>query len=181
MSIAKESYCKSMLLVASKDGERIYQKLGFKVSSYYEFYKNKSVSNFKISEKVSKTSPSDYPNINKLDKKISGEERSDFLKIHFNNSFVFRNISDNVEGFYLPDCGRGLVIAENNKAGIELLKLRSNENKFNNVIREQNKSAKSFLLENGFELYNKAPRMYFGCEVNWEPGMVFSRGSGYAG
>ena len=181
MNISEANNCKSILLVASRDGEKLYPKLGFKISSYYEFYKNERILDLGTSESIVKNAARYYSQVNKLDKKISGEVRSDFLKAYFSNSFVFKNLSNNIEGFYLPGCGRGLIIAENDKAGIELLKLRCKENRFNTVIPEQNESAKRFLLENGFELYNKAPRMYFGSEVNWKPEMIFSRGSGYAG
>ena len=181
INIGKHNNCESILLTATELGEKIYRKLGFKVSSYYEFYRNGKVNCDVISKNIISNSL-EYNSLEKIDEKVTGEKRSAFLKNYFNKNFLYRNSdTKEVEGFYLPTCGKGLIIAGNDAAGIELLKIKCKEDGFTIVIPEQNESARKFLLENRYELYRKAPRMYLGSERNWKPELVFSRGSGYAG
>ena len=72
-----------------------------------------------------------------------------------------------------------VILASDNKAGIELLKLKHSQKKCMTVLPEENIAGNVFLKEQGFELHNQAYRMALGGEVDWKPQSVFCRIGGY--
>ncbi|MDR0231317.1 MAG: hypothetical protein LBI82_04280, partial [Dysgonamonadaceae bacterium] len=70
---------------------------------------------------------------------------------------------DNIEGYYLPSLGEGLIIAETEISGIELLKLHLQHND-RVVLPKENLAAQKFLQEVGFEEVKSIKRMRLGEE-----------------
>jgi len=93
----------------------------------------------------------------------------------------YKYFSHELEGFYLPRFGNGLIIGKTDTAGIELLKLKLTIKSSPICIPKSNFRAKSFLEELGYSEYLSIPRMYLIKRVDWKPEGVFSRGSGYLG
>ena len=79
----------------------------------------------------------------------------------------------------MPDLGDGVVLATENKAGIELLKYKHSAKKCISILPEENEMGNQFFENNGFDLYNQAYRMVYGKEVNWKPKSVFCRIGGF--
>jgi GNAT superfamily N-acetyltransferase len=172
--------CKTQLLIATEMGENVYRSLGFKTCSTYTFYKQDPPFSTRELTGVRKAVPADIPDIKKLDKKISGEDRFTFIERFVLTAWVHET-SGHIGGVYFPDFGNGLIIAEDKTAGLNLMKLRLSEGRTSAIIPSANETAKEFLLSENFLEYRAAPRMVFGNDIPWQPTMIYNRGSGYCG
>lgn len=169
-------------LFATQLGEPVYTKLGFKTCEYYNFYApSKSQSSYKCDGIIKKASNDDFQNIIELDKKINAEERSEFLQMFQDSMYITKNSSNKLNGFYASGIGTGLIIAENETAGIDLLKWKINNNPGNVVVPVSNKLCNQFLTENKFINTLVAPRMFLGENYGWSPEKIYSRATGYCG
>lgn len=177
---SRSSGCRNVLLVATDMGSSVYEKLGFKISSYYLVYKNGRMPDNDSGNSIMKMNLNDLEEVISIDKKVSGEDRGKIIRKTLMTGY--KHVSENtISGYYLPDFGHGLIIATDETAGEELLKFRYARDKSRVAIPESNKPAIRFLEENGFKEYARYPRMYLGDEVSWQPEMIYSRGSGYLG
>jgi hypothetical protein len=86
-----------------------------------------------------------------------------------------------IRGYYLPDLGKGMIIADMEVAGIELLKFKITRERSIVCIPEANAVAMAFLVSIGYQPYLRATRMYLGKNIVWQPGKVYARGSGALG
>lgn len=169
-----------IILVASDLGMPVYKKLGFRTGMYYLAYEGGKIQDTASDHKIKRTVKSDLNEILVLDRKASGENRSRIIEKSYIPGFRYTD-NGNITGYYLPDFGRGLIIANNETAGMALLRFRYSENKEKIIIPEPNLPAKIFLEANGFTIKAKYPRMYLGYDAAWRPDMVYLRGSGYLG
>ena len=169
-----------ILLCATELGKYVYEKLGFKHSMNYLIFKEGTIKNSSISDSIFKLHKTDFETILSLDKAASGEDRRKIIEKTYLTGFKFVSV-DIITGYYLPDFGNGLIVAENEHSGLELLKFRCQYNKDKIAIPESNKAALNFLLCHGFAESIKVPRMYLGSETSWKPEMIYARGSGYLG
>lgn len=179
MDILSENNCSSQFLIATKMGEGLYEKLGFRKSALYNFYIGRQL-NFPKNENIRSLNKSDLSRIYELDFNVSGEYREHMIKHFITNGYVYEeNHSKEIIGYYLPDLGDGVVLALNDNAGIELLKVKHSLKKCMSVLPQENMAGNDFLKEQGFEFHNQAYRMIKGDEVDWKPQSVFCRIGGY--
>ncbi len=89
-------------------------------------------------------------------------------------------MNDQVEGFYLPHLGDGLIIATTTLAGQELMKLRLYSEDFA-YFPKDNTTAINFMLDNNFKLVSSQKRMRLGTKRNWNPSNIYSRIGGNLG
>jgi hypothetical protein len=115
-----------------------------------------------------------------LDRKITGENRELLLEQFLNNSQVYVENNEGL-GYYIPDLKEGLIVADFDYAGIELMKLKYS--KINVAgLPSANHAAIEFLLSNGFvDLNKKGTRMIWGKDLNWKPEKIYSRIGGNLG
>ena len=171
----------TILLSASHAGAPMYAKMGFAVDSHYVFLKPGAPEPVVAAavEYISPITPKDHDAIIALDHSLSGEERGDLLLNSFSNSYKYAD--GPIRGYYLPDFGKGLVIADTDQAGIELLKFKVSRERSMVCIPEANAVAMEFLVSIGYQPYLTATRMYLGKNIVWQPGKVYARGSGALG
>lgn len=170
------------LLIATELGEPVYKKVGFKtVSNYLDFRREKgNNSTFGKSKNIFSYNQNYFTEVISLDSLITGEKRELLLAPALKNAVVYK-INERIDGVYLPDLGEGLIIANTNVAGVELMKLKySNVDKA--VIPEENQAGIDFLLEAGFKLHGiKAKRMILGKDILWKADCYYSRIGGNFG
>jgi GNAT superfamily N-acetyltransferase len=172
----------SQFLLATEIGKSMYEKLDFQHISQYIFLKNAGNSNKKISD-PSFVQPfqSKYMNqVFALDLQASGEDRSDILS-HFLKEAKLYLKGNQLEAFYLPLLGDGLIIAKSPEAGLALTKIRMKDEKNIITVPEQNVSLINWAKSNGFIAYRRAYKMYIGMPSDWRPEMIYSRIGGYLG
>lgn len=179
MNILFENNCTTQLLIATKMGENLYERLGFQKSCRYNFYIGNQL-DFPKNENIHQLNASDYDEVFKLDFSISGEHRENMILQFISNGYIYEeNNSDEISGYFIPDLGDGVILADNNISGIELLRIKHTLKKCMTVLPAENQAGNNFFIENGFELHNHAYRMVLGNEVNWKPQSVFCRIGGF--
>ncbi len=170
------------ILVATPMGEPIYRKLGFETVSQYVFFENEDVrGSTDAIPGVRPLTAADHEYVFALDRLVTGEFRSPFLRGFLEAAWAHVDPSGNLDGYYLPQLGNGLVIASSDKAGLALMQHRLSQGASSSCVAEQNTVATEFLRGNGFVEAWRAPRMALGPDLRWQPQHVYCRGSGYCG
>jgi N-acetylglutamate synthase-like GNAT family acetyltransferase len=171
--------CEKIYLIATALGEPVYAKVGFKVESHYHEYKNIKLENERMSNYIVNYSEHFTNQILALDATISGENRSNHLETFLSETFLFVK-NGLVEGIYFPTFGEGLVIANTDEAGVELMKKRfKTENKASFPI--ENLAGAVYLKSKGYEPTGKISRMYFGEKMLWQPQNLYNKVGGNIG
>ncbi|OGU59000.1 MAG: hypothetical protein A2V66_16395 [Ignavibacteria bacterium RBG_13_36_8] len=172
--------CKTQLLIATQMGEKLYEKLGFRTSGTYKFFKPKQIQVKKVSKNIRQLKYDERDEILALDEKISGEFRKHMLEMFLKNGWIYIDPDTNkIKGYFLQELGEGSIIATDEQGGTELLEFKHHLGPMKTTIPDKNKTAEKFLLNNGFEEYQTAPRMVLGKEVDWKPECVYSRIGGH--
>jgi hypothetical protein len=159
----------------------VYKKAGFRIVTEYIFLKReKPWGEFPVCENIVPFKDEYYPMIIKLDQLISGENREKLIKEYLDNSIIYVE-NNEIKGYYLTDLGEGLIFADTDKAGLELMKIKySGIDKA--VLPYDNVAGIEFLKRNGFaETDTKGTRMILGKNINWKPDKIFSRIGGNYG
>jgi N-acetylglutamate synthase-like GNAT family acetyltransferase len=179
VKIAKENHCATMYLIATELGEPIYRKIGFITETEYLVYKNITKKDWAVSKNISQFEERHRTHFAIFDREVSGEDRMIHLEEHLINGFVYHQ-ADNVEGYYLPTLGEGLIIAETEISGIELLKVHLRHND-RIVIPKENLVAQKFMQEVGFEEVKSIKRMRLGKERKVQFANLYNRIGGNVG
>ncbi len=172
--------CTCQILTATRLGEPIYRRLGFAITSEYIFFRREDPMSATAS-RIRRMNAADELFVFALDRTITGEDRCAFLRQFLSGAWVHESTAGKVDGFFLPQMALGPVLADNDEAGLDLLRFRISQGRKNTVVPDSNAAAVAFLRSNGFVETDRAPRMALGEDVDWRPTLVFSRGSGYAG
>lgn len=128
---------------------------------------------------ISPIKEKDFLPILALDRHVSGEERKGLLLHTMATGFKYED--GGIRGYYLPDFGKGLVIADTDAAGLGLLKYKINRERSSVCIPEANAAAAGLLAAVGYEPYLRATRMFLHRNIQWDPTKVYARGSGALG
>lgn len=179
--LQEDPHIRTVSLIATDQGYPVYKKAGFIEQTRYFFYEKQSGVEIVDPQSSCFIPFENYmeSEILQMDMMVSGENRQRVIQDKLPGTIVYMN-NNRIEGFYIPHFGDGLIIAENESAGIELLKLKiSNSDRV--VIPRLNKAARNFLIESGFKETIKARRMIYGPAFTWKPECLFSRIGGKLG
>lgn len=169
-----------LVLTATDLGAPIYEKLGFKTTSYYHFMASPQEVKIKYDKMlIRRAKPSDLKEISEIDFLATGENRKDLLENHLDATFVY--VTPKVEAFYIENIGTGFIAARNYDTGIQLSHFRNRKRDQMIIVPDGNTVFLNELQEAGFIEKYKIPRMTLGEEPNWKPQMIFNRGAGYCG
>jgi len=172
---------RSYLLISTEMGRPLYEKAGFKAVTEYAFFRREEPWNGQTGPGTVRPYEEAFiSDILDLDRKISGEDRGILFGGHLTSSKIcVRNHS--VVGAYIPDLGEGLIIADTESAGTELMRLKYSVTD-KAVLPAENVTGISFLEHNGFvRTPVKGTRMVYGEDVKWKPDKIFSRIGGNLG
>lgn len=86
-----------------------------------------------------------------------------------------------MRGAYQPDFGQGLVIAEDEEAGLALLGWKHRKEQRSSAVPLECQGALEFLGAIGTQAEGSQTRMTRGQRVASERGMIYSRGAGLLG
>jgi len=176
----KQTICKTINLIATDAGARIYEKLGFKTVTNYLFFKDGTIpSDSKFSDNIVPYSSDCSDQIFELDKLVSGENRGFRLLEHLSSSYVYKT-GNKLEGYYMPGFGSGLIVARSADAGKELMKMRLINNGIA-VIPVENLNGISLLHQYNYQEFRKAKRMLLGRNRTWQPENLYNRVGGQIG
>lgn len=169
---------KTISLIATEMGEPVYIKAGFTDCCEYNFYSGECSLDFEVSKNIVPYNKRYIRELLAFDSKHTGENRNIILNNLDITSLYIKNNS--IEGYYIPNLGQGHIIAENNEAGIELMKLRLKDCK-EFVLPSTNKAGTSFLEEIGLSKTVSAKRMFIGKPLNVKPENIYNRIAGNKG
>lgn len=169
-----------VLLTATKLGEPVYKKIGFRpVTDYVFFNRTEAWTPCPVSKHIIPYEKAFRSGILAMDERVTGEDRQRVLTPHLNSALLY--VADNIlQGFYMPDLGEGPIIAETKEAGIDLMKIKY-DHVDKAVLPAENAIAIDFLKENGFAETSKGLRMILGNDFNWQPASIYSRIGGNIG
>ncbi len=173
---------RTILLVASELGEKLYPRFGFETVGAYNFYHGRRSEPIETSAAIRAAMFKDTQEILALDKRMSGEHRADMIRLHIKGGYVYEcSFPRRICGYYLPTLGEGLVVAADNDAGVALFQKRLAVHPERVVVPRDNIVVNEYLVSLGFEHQTTAPRMVLGKNVKWRPRMMFSRVGGWYG
>ncbi len=175
-----EKGCETQLLIATELGEPVYKKLGFKSISVYQRYDSVVEYSYSSSDSVRKLKSSDLTDIYELDMYANGENRRHLIDKFYRNGVGYFK-GEKLQGVYLPDFGRGLVLARNENAGIELLKIKHSEKGRVSLLPLENKKGIKYFEKSGLKKGYKCLRMVLNKENGGNPESIYSYGGGYFG
>jgi GNAT superfamily N-acetyltransferase len=178
---AQELGAEKVVLTATKMGQPVYEKLNFKETGMYRFFKIDQPRKYKYNTRqVRKMTNADVQRVCEIDFLATGENRKGLINYFVSDILVYE-IEGEIKGFYMEKLGNGFIAATNNEAGTNLLLYHARNQRLI-VIPQGNDSAVHLLLEKGYTESYSIPRMTLnGLETNWKPGFIYSRGSGYCG
>lgn len=179
--LKKQLSCKTISLIATDLGYTIYNRYGFEKQTEYITLstENDSPKNNWQSGHIHKFSSKYESQVIQLDKKISGEDRDWILHQFFQDTYVYIQ-GNNVVSVYFQNLGEGLIIADDEIGGIELIKILI-KNKKKIVLPIENVAAQTFLRDQGFIEKNRVKRMILGDKFEWKPQGIYNRIGGYLG
>ena len=158
-----EKNISTIYLIATELGLPVYKKTGFLVETEYLFFKDfKSDKSICVSNNIVPFIDEYKSQILALDYNASGENRIQLIEPN------------------LPTLGEGMIVANSNIAGIELMKLRMTT-KDNIAFPIENKEAADFLHQNNYKEYKTAKRMRLGIKRAWQPQNIYNRIGGNLG
>lgn len=167
-------------LIATPMGYPLYKKIGFITDSIYDHFDVVPVYRPELADhRIRNYESKDIEEILRLDKALSGEDRSTMLLNYMTEASVFYE-GDVLTGYYLPSLGEGLIFAQNATAGTALMNLRTST-KRNAVIPQSNKAALNFMEAAGLRPFRISTRMYIGKKMDWDPTAMYNRIGGQLG
>jgi len=176
----KQNSIASCSLIATELGKPVYLKAGFRVVGEYSFFqREKPWRDSPVSKKIIPFQEDFRSQIYELDKKVSGEKREKLLTDFLTNSLLYIE-NDKVLGYFIPDLKEGLIFADTDEAGLELMKLKYSKAE-KAVLPSDNTAGLKFLKQHGFIEIKKASRMILGKDIDWKPEKIFSRIGGNLG
>ena len=172
--------CRTLLLVATGPGERVYSRLGFRQTDEYVFLRVRRLP-APPTGSIRRLRPSDGERVLELDRQATGESRSELLGPHLGMAWGHVAAGGSLDAYFLPSLGGGLVVAFEAAAGLELLAFKHAFFPGAAVVPAANAAALQFFAAHGAEETSRAPRMALGDALAWQPEQVFARGTGYCG
>jgi hypothetical protein len=178
INILENKNCSTLLLLATALGEPVYKKAGFETDLKYLFFKHEKLKTQSVVPTSCYTNNYEA-SVLKLDRDVTGEDRSELLKPHLSSCELVVNGSA-VRGCYFKTLGEGLILANDEEAGRALLN-RKHEFLAKVALPETNKAGISFLQQQGFEQFSHGMRMWRGKKLNWQSEKLYSRIGGNLG
>jgi len=178
-SVDKKKYT-TIYLDATDLGFPVYQKIGFELETNYAHLRTEAnISGLNLSEIIIPYEDKYRSEIIQLDKDISCENREDTITENILTSKLFVQ-AGKVEAVFFPSLGNGLIIANNDHAGIELVKYRL-ENNYYAILPSDNVSTIDFLKQSGLVQFRISRRMFIGKKRPWKAASIYNRISGQLG
>ncbi|MEO6288778.1 MAG: GNAT family N-acetyltransferase [Ginsengibacter sp.] len=180
VDISQAKNCGTIYLIATDLGEPVYKKIGFETETEYLFFKDiKPNQSWTTSKNIIAFTNDFRSQIANLDKRVSGEDRLINLAQYLEGGFVYQE-NNIVEGFYLPALGEGLIIANTNLPGQELMKFRL-ATRDDAVFPVDNLSATELMRQYNLKEFRRAKRMRLGTKRTWQPASIYNRIGGHLG
>jgi len=180
MQKADELGCDTQILYATDMGKPIYEKLGFRHEANFLLYEHDELIPEQRYCNVIPIEPKDREEILKLDKEITGEDRTLLLEDYWEGAVQYVE-NGKLTGYILPALGIGFTAALTEQAAENLISYKISINKPYFIFPESNTLCKNILESKGYKYTRDNLRMVYGKGLAFQEKYVFSRGFGYSG
>lgn len=165
-------------LIATDQGFPIYQKLKFIPEQEYAYWQGSTIK-YASNEAIYPASAEDITYLADLDQSINGENRLTLLDLHTKKVMIYRT-DGLIRGAYWTELGEGLIVAEDEEAGLALTSFRRLHHQ-NASFPINNLIAMQYYELAGYRFIRQAWRMYWGEPLEWSPAKLYHRIAGNLG
>lgn len=177
---AKQHGAETIQLVATALGYPVYKKLGFADVVNYIYYKNCQPYQQVLHSRIQPMKPSHRKQVLQLDRATCSEDRSNELIPAMQHAFVFASDKEQIDGFYMPTLGDGLILAKTQTAGTALLQ-KHLQFRTEVIIPATNKVAQQLVLAHGGVEERRPTRMIMGKPLRVKFEYIYNRIGGNKG
>jgi GNAT superfamily N-acetyltransferase len=182
--------CRTLVLVATAEGRRLYERMGFEVQTRYRILEAEGLPDGAASDDagshgpspVRKFRPNDLEAMIVLDREATGEDRGHAIRaLATPDSARVLGASDGgIDGFVIrAPWGGGATVARSADAALELVAARRLTAGAAGRVRvgllEENRAGLRRLREAGFRAQWAAPRMVRGAALAWRPEWIWGQ------
>ena len=178
--------CRTLALTATEAGRPLYEKMGFVTETLYHGFSGPGLDPEPPPPGIRRMLPGDLPAVCRLDRRMTGEDRSHLLQALEGPGWVATGDGGEVRGYHLPvPWGGGPTVAPDPDAAVRLVRLVRALAGPDGIVRfwlaSENEKGVEHMREIGFKQVSRLPRMARGDGVPWRPESlwgVFSLGKG---
>jgi GNAT superfamily N-acetyltransferase len=174
--------CRSLALVATADGRRLYERMGFEVQSRYHVLQAIGLPPATEPDGVRAFEAGDLAAIERLDRAGTGEDRGHAIRRFATGDTTRVTTGDDgeLEGYVLrAPWGGGATIARSPDAALRILTARRRaagpEGRVRLGILEENADGLARLMDVGLRSTWSAPRMARGEPLEWRPSWIWGQ------
>jgi GNAT superfamily N-acetyltransferase len=174
--------CRSFVLVATSEGRRLYERMGFEVQTQYRILQAIGLPPVDQEDGVRPFEAADLPAVEQLDREGTGEDRAHAIHrlADSETTRVATGETGSVDGFVIrAPWGGGATIARSADAALRILTARRRaagpEGRVRVGLLDENEDGLGRLTEVGLRLMWSAPRMVRGDAVAWHPEWIWGQ------
>jgi GNAT superfamily N-acetyltransferase len=174
--------CRSLVLVATSEGRRLYERMGFELQSQYHILQAVGLSPADEPDGVRAFEAADLEAIERLDRAGTGEDRGQAIRRLAGPETTRVTTGDDgeIEGYVLrAPWGGGATIARTAEAALRILTARRRAAGPDGRVRvgllDENSEGLARLTEVGLRLTWSAPRMLRGEPLVWRPEWIWGQ------
>ena len=178
---ADDSGCRTLVLVATKEGRPLYEQLGFEVETWYLIHQAWGVARPPIAG-VRPFEPADLEAMCALDAAATGEDRSHLLRAFSaaDTAKVRERPDGSLGGFVVrAPWGGGATIAPRIEDAAAILDARriaaGTDGKVSAGLLADNRAGLEWLVADGWTEAWRAPRLVRGDPLDWEPAAIWGQ------
>ena len=174
--------CRSLVLVATTEGRRLYERMGFELQSRYHVLQAVGLPAAAALDGVRDFDEGDLPAIEGLDRAGTGEDRAHVIRRYAsaNTTRVTMDDAGEIEGYVLrAPWGGGATVARSPDAALRILTSRRRaagpEGRVRLGLLDENEEGLARLMDVGLRLTWSAPRMLRGEPLVWQPAWIWGQ------
>jgi GNAT superfamily N-acetyltransferase len=174
--------CRSLVLVATSEGRRLYERMGFELQSRYHILQAVGLPTADGPDGVRPFEGNDLAAIERLDRAGTGEDRGHAIRrlAGPDTTRITTGDDGSIEGYVLrAPWGGGATVARTPDAALRILTARRRaagpEGRVRVGLLDENTEGLERLTEVGLRLTWSAPRMLRGDPLTWRPEWIWGQ------
>ena len=172
--------CGTIVLLASPYGRPIYERLGFRAIAYYPILAGPALQTCPQYPQLTRMTLRDLPQIYKLDRHATGEDRSKLLSALGTAGWVVSDRNGKLRGYHIPTAwGEGPIVATDPEAGQVLMAVSrvrggtGSQAFVRYCLPMENAVGRNYLAEAGFQEVRLQTRMVLGEDLEWQANEIW--------
>jgi GNAT superfamily N-acetyltransferase len=174
--------CRSLVLVATNEGRRLYERMGFEVQTHYRILQAIGLPPIEQPDEVRPFEAADLPAIEQLDRDGTGEDRAHAIRrlADAETTRVVAGTDGTLDGYVIrAPWGGGATVARSAEAALRIVTARRRSAGPGGRVRvgllDENVEGLARMTEVEFRLTWSAPRMLRGEPLRWHPDWIWGQ------